>query len=235
MPKARRPWTVLGHGPLEQVDENLWCVSGPVPGAPMQRRMCIVRRSDRQLLFFHAIPLGEGALAEVKALGKPALLVVGHDLHALDAHAFSEKLGLAVYGPKNRDIQLRERLNLTGHLEDLPKDPSHELHAVDGTKNGEPVLVVKSGAGRRVSLLFCDVIQNNAKASTGLALRLAGFVGGPKVPLLMKMLFVNDKRAVRNHLAKLADTPGLSRLVPCHGDLTTAEAASALRAAAARV
>jgi hypothetical protein len=235
MPKPRRPWTVSGHGPIEQIDENLWSVVGPVPGAPMQRRMCIVRRSDGQLLFFHAIPLDGDALAQVKSLGNPAFLVVGHDLHAIDAAAFGEKLGLRTYGPKQRDAQLRERLDLAGHLEDVPQDPAHDIQPVAGTKYGEPVLIVKSGGGRRANLMFCDVVQNNAKETTGLALRLAGFGGGPKVPIAMKLLLLNDKRAVRNHLARLADMPGLTRLLPCHGEVTTSGAATALRAAAARV
>jgi len=40
------------HEPLQQLDNNLWAVSGKVPGGPgMTRRMSIVRLRDGRLLF----------------------------------------------------------------------------------------------------------------------------------------------------------------------------------------
>jgi hypothetical protein len=225
MPKTRRPWTVVPHGALEKIDENLWTVCSAIPGAPgSSRRMCIVKRSDGDLLFFHAIPLEDVALAEVLAWGRPAQLVVGHDLHAIDAHGFREKLGVRVYGPKQRAQQLRQRV-----------EPAFVLHSLAGMRTGEPAVVVKSGGGRRVNVLFCDAIMNIPRESASLFLRLGGFVGGAKVPPLTKILFVNNKRALRNHLAQLADLPYLERLVPCHGDIVEQDAARTLRAAAAKL
>ena len=74
MARPPRQWTVTKHEPLEKLDDNLWAVRGLVPGATFTRRMCVVRRSDGSLLFFHAIPLEEKTLAEVQALGRPATL-----------------------------------------------------------------------------------------------------------------------------------------------------------------
>jgi hypothetical protein len=126
MSKSARPWTVLPHGPIEKLDDHLWTVTGDLPRAPVHgiRRMSIVRRSDDSLLFFHAIPLDEPTLAEIAAWGRPTVLVIPHDQHALDARAFAERLGLRVFGPKFNEKKLRARVDLDGTLDQLEADPS---------------------------------------------------------------------------------------------------------------
>src|SRR5258708_1823109 len=110
MAKPPRRWIVTRHGPLEKLEDNLWAVEGDVPGVPFRRRMSIVRRTDGTLLFFNAMPLEEAVLAEVKAWGRPAVLVVPHDQHMIDARAFAEKLGLSIYGPKECETKVRARV-----------------------------------------------------------------------------------------------------------------------------
>jgi len=75
MPKPPRPWTVLPHGPLERLEENLYAIEGAVPGIPgLRRRMAIVRRADGGLLFFNAVPVGEEALARITCpIGLPGV------------------------------------------------------------------------------------------------------------------------------------------------------------------
>lgn len=231
MAKPRREWTVTQHEPIEKIDDNLWAVQGLVPGASFPRRMCIVRRGDGTLLFFHAVPLEERALAEVTAWGKPADLVVGHHQHAIDADAFRRRLGLSVYGPREVAERLRERVDLAGTLQDLRRDPVVEVVSVPGSKLGEAVLIVRSGA--RVSLLFADVIQNGDRARLAWPFRMLGFAGGPKVVPVFRMLFIRDRAALKAGLAELSRLPGLVRLVPCHGRVVGEGAASALAAAAA--
>src|SRR5439155_2276977 len=93
MPKPPRPWIVTPHDIINKLDDNLWTVESPVPGVPIRRRMCIIKRSDGQLVFHNAVPLDDAALAEVTAWGKPAFLVIPHNQHGIDAHAFMHKLG----------------------------------------------------------------------------------------------------------------------------------------------
>jgi hypothetical protein len=153
MPKSTRPWTVLPHGPIEKLDDNLWTVTGDLPNVHVSgiRRMSIIKRSDGTLLFFHAIPLEDTALGEVRAWGRPAILVVPHDQHVVDARAFAERLGLNVFGPKLNEKKLRARVDLAGTLDALETDPSVTFESLAGTKTGEPVGVVRTG--ERVSLL----------------------------------------------------------------------------------
>ena len=234
MPKAPRPWIVTRHDPIDKLEDNLWAVLGDVPGIPFTRRMFIIKRSDGTLMFSGtAIPLEEDLLAEVKAFGRPSMLLVPHDQHMIDARAFAEKLGLKVYGPKPCQAKMRERADIGGTLEAIPADPNVRIEPVAGAKTGEPAIIVTSAGGRRVSLLVSDALQNNPKSSVGFLPRLMGFAGGPKVVPVFKMMFLKDKKALKRQLEGWAELPGLERILPCHGDAVTTGASAALRKAAA--
>lgn len=231
--KPKRPWTVLPHSALQKIDENLWAIESMVPGVPAARRMCIIKRTDGTLLFFHSIPLDDETLRQVQALGTPKYLVVGHDQHMIDTHAFAEKLGVDVYGPKKSEEKMRARATLEGVLEDVPADPSIDLMSVPGTKHGETAIIVRSGGGARVSILISDVIQNSPREKTPLFMRLLGFAGGPKIVPVFRMLFLKNKAAVKETFLKWAAIPNLKRLVPFHGSIVEADAAEALKKVAA--
>jgi hypothetical protein len=230
MPKSERPWIVSPHGPIVKHEANLWTVQGRVPGGPITRRMSIVRRGDGTLIFYHPVPLEPSALAEVLAWGKPAALVVAHAAHGIDATPFARKLGVRIFGPRADEARLRARFDLAGFLEDLPKDPDVSFEPVAGSKFGEPVEAVRSGG--RVSLVFSDAIQAHGDAQS-LLFRLLGFSGGPRVVPVFRLLFTRDRDALKAHLARLAELPGLTRLIPCHGYVEEQDAAGALRRAAA--
>jgi len=232
MARAARPWIVTPHDPIEKLEDNLWAVRGNVPRLPFPRRMSIVKRADGTLLFFNAIPLTDAELDEVRAWGKPAVLVVPHDQHMIDARPFAEKLGLAVYGPKECEAKMRARADIAGMLDAVPADPNVRVEQVRGVKNAEAALVVTSGGGR-VSLLVSDVIMNNTKAMLGFLPRVMGFAGHAKIVPVFRMMFLKDKPALKAHLESWATLPGLVRLVPSHGDVVATGAPEALRAAAA--
>ncbi|MGC4000791.1 MAG: hypothetical protein QM767_26405 [Anaeromyxobacter sp.] len=230
MPTSERPWIVSPHEPIVKHEANLWTVQGRLGKGPITRRMSIVRRRDGSLVFYHPVPLDEGALAEVLAWGRPAELVVAHAEHGVDATPFAKKLGVKIHGPRADEARLRERFDLAGFLEDLPADPDVSFESVPGSKFGEPVELVRSG--ERVSLVFSDAIQAHGDTAP-LPFRLLGFRGGPRVVPLFRLLFTSDRAALKAYLARLAETPGLARLVPCHGFIEERDAAGALRRAAA--
>jgi hypothetical protein len=230
MPTPVRPWIVTPHEPIVKHEPNLWTVQGKVPGGPIRRRMSIVRRRDGTLVFYHPIPLDEGSLAEVLAWGQPAQLVVAHAAHGLDATPFAARLGVKIYGPRGDQDRMRERFDMAGVLEDLPADPDVSFESVPGSKSGEPVQRVRSGD--RVSLVFSDCIQAHGDSQPAF-FRLLGFKGGPRVVPLFRLLFMSDRAALKAYLEKLAGTPGLARLIPCHGFIEERDPAGALRVAAA--
>jgi hypothetical protein len=75
--------------------------------------------------------------------------------------------------------------------------------------------------------------MNNSKESIGLFPRMMGFAGSAKIVPVFKMMFLKDKKALKEQVNRWAELPGLARLVPCHGDLVTTSAPEALRAASA--
>jgi hypothetical protein len=230
MPRTERPWIVTPHGPIVKHEDNLWTVDGLLPGTPVPRRMAMARRLDGTVVCYHAIPLEASALAEVLAWGRPTELVVGNASHGVDAAAFSQKLGVKIYGPRADATRMRARWEMAGTLEDLPADPTITFEPVAGTKAGEPVELVRSGD--RLSLVFCDALQNHGEDGP-LLTRLLGFRGGPRVVPLFKLLFTSDRAALKADLLRLAALPGLSRLIPCHGAIIDRDAPAVLRTAAA--
>lgn len=236
--KPKRPWTVLPHSTLQKIDDNLWAVVNDVPGprfVRIPRRMCIIKRTDGSLLFFHAIPLDDATLAEVRAWGKPAYLVVGHDQHMIDAEAFREKLGLKLFGPKECIAKIQARGTTAGVLEDIPSDSSMDIVSVPGTKHGETALILRSGEDKHASLLVSDVIHNTPREATSFIFRLLGFTGGPKVVPAFRLLFIKDRAVLKAALMRWAEIPNLKRLVPFHGTIVENDTSGAIRAVAAKL
>lgn len=235
MPKPPRPWIVAPHGPLERLDQNLHSIEGDVPGIPgLRRRMTIVRRSDGGLLFFNAVPVDEAALAQLRALGRPALLIVPQQLHMLDAHAFRERLGVRVFAPAAGRARISARVAVDGTFEELPADPAVSVVTVAGFKTGEGMAVVRSEG--RVSLVVADVVLNvpNGPGPRGLLFRLLGFTGDrPKLPAPVRLRVLRQPAALRAQLEELAGTPGLTRIVPSHGAVIDRDPAGVLREIAA--
>jgi hypothetical protein len=231
VPKPPRPWTVLRHGLLEKIDDNLWCVESDVPGIPgLKRRMSIVRRSDGDLLFYNAVPVGDSALAEIRALGKPAYLVIPQHLHMMDAHAFRERLGVRVYSPARTRALVSARVEVDGTFPDLPKDPGLALDTVAGFKTGEGLAIVRSGP--RVTLLFANVVLNVRRGPglAGLLFHLLDFTGDkPKLPIPVRLRVLRGRHALQAQLKQLAATPGLARIVPSHGAIVDQDPSGVLR------
>jgi len=235
MPKPPRPWIVTPHGPIERLEENLWTVSSGVPGIPgLRRRMSIVRRSDGGLLFFNGVPVDDAALAALHGLGKPAFLVVPQRSHALDVHAFREKLGVRVLAPGRDRERIARIVQVDGAFEDLPPDPAVEVVTVAGFKTGEGMAVVRSGG--RTSLLVADVVLNvpNGPGPSGFLFKVLGMTGDrPSLPLPIRLRVLRDRGALRAQLEELARTPGLARIVPSHGAIVDVDPAGVLRRIAA--
>ncbi len=226
---APRPWTVTNPGPLTQRGPHLWTVDDEVPGLRgASRTMSIVRHGSDELLFFNAVPLPDDTLAAVRALGRPAQLVVPNQFHALDAAAFAERLGLAVYAPGVALPTLSLAMTCRP-IDELPRSEALEVFGVDGFKTHEVVVHA------REAVVVADVVTNapHGRGFNGLVMRLVGFTGEvPKLPKPVQLRVQRDAAKVRALLERLAALPGLELLVPSHGPPVQG-AAAALRAVAA--
>ncbi|MBA3393710.1 MAG: hypothetical protein H0T89_13765 [Deltaproteobacteria bacterium] len=227
MPKKPRPWTVLPHGALEKLENNLWCVEGALPGFPgAKRRIAIVRRGDGSLLFYGALPVDDAMLAEIATFGTPRYLVVPHGWHRIDAHPFREKLGLEVFCPAGARERVSQITRVDGTLDELPPDPSIRFEALDGSRISEQALFISSGP--RVSYFACDVVQWYPQRPP-LFHRMLGFSGGPRVVPFYRFRCIADRAALCGSLERIAETPGLRRVVPSHGAIIDADAPMVMR------
>jgi hypothetical protein len=228
---TERPWTVLPHGPIEKLEPNLWAIQGSLPRGHVPRRMCIARTTDGRLLFLNAVPLREEAMSKIETFGVPAFLLVPNSLHCLDIAAYKlrypELRILTGAGSRRRVEQL---VPVHGGWEAAPRDRNVSVVPIEGTKLDEPVLIA-NGSGRTSLCFFGDTVMNlpHLPGLDGFLLRLLGSTGGPRVTALARWFALRDWRRVRSHLLRLADTPGLVRVVPCHGAVISRDPAGVLR------
>ncbi len=71
MPKANATWTVLPHGPISKLTENLWTVEGSLPNMQLKRVFSVARRSDGRLVLHNAMAIEEAAMQEIERSARP--------------------------------------------------------------------------------------------------------------------------------------------------------------------
>jgi hypothetical protein len=226
---APRPWTVNHPQPLTRRDEGLWTIDDEVPGMPgAGRRMTVVKRPNGALLFYNAIPVPDGTLEQIRALGRPEQLIVPNQFHALDAAAFAQKLELTAYAPAVAVPKLTARLTCQP-ISALPLDPSLRHFAVEGFTTQEAVVLTGG------TLLVADLITNvpHGRGITGLLMRAVGFTGpAPKLPKPVRKRVGRDLVAVGALMHQLAALAELKRIIPSHGEVIEDGGPAALRAVA---
>jgi hypothetical protein len=235
MSKRARGWKVLPHGPVTELAENLWTVEGSLDDMPLRRVMTVAQRGDGSLVVHNPIALEAAAMTAIEDKGTIAALVVPNGWHRLDARAFKERYPSAkVVCPAGARKRVGAEVPVDATYQEWPADRAVALEPLDGV-SVEGVLRVRSLDG--TTLVFNDIVFNQPRLPG-----VFGFVyhhvvrssGGPKVPLVAKLLMVQDRRALRAHLERLAETPDLRRVVVMHGvSPAPGEAASFLREVAA--
>ncbi len=234
MAREPRPWIVLRHDPIEKHEDNLWSVVCDVPGMGLRRRMTLARKADGRVVVHNAVCCDEATMKQITDWGEPSALIVPNGFHRLDAHAWKERFPKSrVYCPEGATAKVREVVEVDGRCEDLDGGDTVKYETLDGVGKGEGVLIVRSGS--KVTLVFNDVIFNqpDLPGFAGWVMKnITDSTGGPKVTRVAKLFIAKERPALQAHLLRLSNDPGLTRLVPGHGDLVERDAASVLRAVA---
>ncbi len=234
MPKPFDSWTVFPHGPIEKIESNMWRVQAQFPGAPFPRAMILLRLADGRVIVHNAIALADAEMKELEAWGTPAFLVVPNGAHRMDAKAFKDRYpSLRVLTPPGARPKVEEILEVDDTAGTFGDD-SVTYEVLGGTKEREGVLSVRGTAG--TTLVFNDALMNmrSLPGFGGFVMGLFGFSGPAlKVSFPTRMALVDDKKALRAHLERLAGAAKLVRIEVAHGAAVTERAADALRDAAA--
>jgi hypothetical protein len=235
MAKAFTEWKVLAHGPIEKLADNLWWVQGSLPGMSLKRVMTIARLPDGRLVIHNGIALEESSMREIESWGKPSFLIVPNGGHRLDAPAYKKRYAdVKVFAPRGSRARVEQVVRVDGSYEDFPSNDSVRFETLRGVDDGEGAMIVRSSDG--VSVVLNDAVFNMDRKRDPLGFFFTTVLGsapGPRVSRLAKLLFIKDKRALRENLERLAETPELTRLIVAHEKVAQgADAAAALRTAA---
>ena len=228
-------WSVLDHGPLRQLADNLWWVDGALPRMSLRRCMTVARASDGRLVIHNAIALNEAGMAELLALGEPSWLLVPNGYHRLDAPAYKKRFpALRVLAPRGSRAKVAEVVAVDGSYDDFSDDGAVILEHLPAVGEREGLMRVRSNDG--ITIVLNDIVFNMDKKRDLLGYLFTTMMGsapGPRVSRLAKMALVKDKKVLRQKLEALAETPDLIRLIVAHEKVASgADAAFALRRAA---
>jgi hypothetical protein len=237
MTKPFTEWTVLPHGKLSRIDDNVLSVVGSLdmPIGDFPRRMTIVRLASGKLIIFSAIALDEEEMEAVETFGTPSYLIVPSDIHRMDAKIWKTRYPeLVVIAPAGS----RDKVEKIVHVDQTTArfdDPDVDLVIVPGTNDSELALVVRSATG--TTLVVNDVIWN-VDDRPGLGGKLFKLLGltkhEPQIPTVVRLRTIRDKAALRAQLEAWAKLE-LKRIIVSHGGIVTKDPAGTLHDLAAKL
>lgn len=217
--KAHRTWTVLPHEDIVELADNLWHVTGSLPGMSLKRTMVVVKLQDGSLVLHNPIALEEQAQARLEAWGAPTLLVIPNRWHRLDARIFKDRYPAArVIAPRGSREKIAEvvDVDLTYDEYESP-DPTVRFEHLQGVAEAEGAMFVRSPDG--TSVVLNDVLFNMDRKRDVLGFlftTLLGSAPGPRVSRLTKLALIKDKRALREDFERFASIDDLVRLIVAH-------------------
>jgi hypothetical protein len=233
MPKAFDSWQVFPHRPLEKVAPNLWRIEGDLPNGNGTRVMTVARLADGSLVIHNGIALEEPLMAEIEAFGKPAYLLVPNGFHRLDSKVYKARYpDVRVLCPKAARKKVEQVVTVDGSFDDGPKNGDVSIAHLEGTKEQEGFVQVKSPDGTTIVLNDC---VNNLPKLGGLFGFLLAPTGRPSVPRIARWMMVKDKEQFRGKLGQLASIPDLKRIIVSHGAMLSDAPSEKLRAAASEL
>ena len=231
MPRPFTEWTVLPHGKLSRLSDNMLTVTGELhmPLGDFPRRMTVVRLSKARLIIYSAIALDEHEMHTLELYGVPTYLVVPNELHRMDARIWKERYPLLrVLAPKG----VRRKVNEIVSVDDTDvdfADPRVRFVTVPGTGEREVALEVKTEGG--TTLVVNDLIWNldDRAGLRGFFFKVFGFTGHePKIPRIVELRSIKEKKELRAQLEAWARIPDLNRIVLSHGDIVTRDPSGTL-------
>jgi hypothetical protein len=210
-----KEWTVLRHGPIEKLSNNLWSVEGWMPKGT-QRRMTIARLNDGRLIVHNAIALDEEEMKDLEQFGRVSAILVPNGFHRQDARIWKDRYPDAkVYAPKKARGKVSKVVPVDGDYDDVPRDENVRTVHLDGMQGAEGMIEVLSDNGR--SLVFNDALLN-VEPRSGLAGFFLAPTGRPSVPRFARWMLIKDKRALAAQLRAVAQgSAPLQRVIVGHG------------------
>jgi len=232
MAKPFSEWTVLPHGKLTRLDENLLSVTGWLNMPPMgevERRMSIVRLRDGRLVIYSAIALDEAEMIALEHFGTPCYLIVPNPIHRMDSKIWKDRYpALTVVAPEGARAKVEQIVHVDATDIDFG-DPAVCFAPVPGTGEREAALVVETESG--TTLIVSDLIFDlkNRPGLSGWLFKKIGLTGeAPHLPPVVRKRLVENTDALRAQFERWSQLPNLNRVVIAHGSIIGNDAAEVL-------
>jgi hypothetical protein len=220
---------IYPYDPPRRLADNLWQVRGSLSmGIP--RNMTIYRLGDGRLLLYSVIAMHDEGMRALEALGTPAIMVMPHDRHQMDAPFYKARYpSLRVLAP---EPSVPRRVPVDGGLEELS---AFHIHAglLPGASYHEAVLELPIETG--VALCTTELLGNTSSLRGWFAVLMKVFGppgGGFGVSRAVRFREVVDRKQVRAWLLGLSEREDVKMILLGHGEPITEHASAALRHAA---
>jgi hypothetical protein len=223
---------IYPYHPLKSLAANLWQVEGTLANG-LPRNMTVYRLPDGRLLLYSVVAMRPPDLEALEKLGRPAIMVMPHDRHQMDAPFYKQRFpDLRILAPE------------PGHPRKVPVDGDlGELwplgigaYVLPGTTYHEVVLELPVDGG--VALCTTELLGNlsGLPGVMGLLLRLLGPPGGGLgVARVVRWREVSDRKSVQTWMTSMAERSDLRMVLVGHGSPVTEDPRASLRRAAAQV
>ena len=227
-----KSWTVLPHGELTQIDDNILTVVGDIRMAvgTLPRRMTIVRLPDGNLVIFSAIALRGEEMRRIEEFGTPAFLIVPNEIHRMDAKIWKDRYpNMRVLTPAGARSKVEEIVAVDSTSGNFG-NAAVVFSAVAGTLEHEAALQITGPHG--TTLVLNDLVGNirDATGFSGWFLRMMKFAGDkPRIPTPVRWKLVSSKAQLREQLLEWAAIPGLKRILVSHGAIIDEHPSDVLR------
>jgi hypothetical protein len=227
---------IFSYGPPRPLAANLWQVTGSLAVPGMPRNMTVYRLPDGGLLLYSVVAMHDEGMHALEALGTPALMVMPHDRHQMDAPFYKSRYpNLRVLAP---EPSAPRSVAVDGRLDELEALGIH-AYALPDTTYHEVILELPVPATDRqeagVALCACEILGNVSGLPAPLRLLMKGF--GPPggdfgVARAVRWREVLDRGSMRGWLGGLADRNDIRMVLMGHGAPITDGVSAALRHAA---
>ncbi|MCX4244977.1 hypothetical protein [Paraliomyxa miuraensis] len=215
-------WTVLEHGPIQPLADDVWYVEGtlPPPFAGGKRGMTIVRDGEGSLLLHNAVALDDATMNQLESLGEIRTIVVPSRSHRLDCGIFKQRYPNArLLCPLRARPSVSEVVEVDGTYEDYAGTDAVSLDYLPGVHPHEGLLRIRSSDG--LTLVFNDLLHNILRHLPGVFAHLYGRLaigtGRPGVHRMIGRTIVHDRPELAATLRTFAETAGLRRVIVAHG------------------
>lgn len=228
---------VFPHGPLEEISQGLWLVTGSLKKGPLPRNMVIYRLPDGGLWIHSAIALDSKGMRDLEKLGEPSVMIVPSPFHRIDAGVYKERYPrLQVYCPRGIEKRVGEVVPVNGSCEDAL--PAHGIKsiAIPGIKPIELCYQLRLETGG-TCLVFNDALMNlsHLPGLQGWILKCMGSTGFFGLTTVGKMLMLKNKNQFRAWLMEQANAHVIKTILMSHGEPITKDCNQELKNAAARL